>query len=99
MAHSLMINGININFTASTSTLEGKNNGSDVSGYAFSLESESGNNSIHQYRVVTSSGATSLKQTINLTKGDSLHIWTKLPKDNGDIGDPITDRGTEVIVD
>lgn len=100
MAHSLMINGININFTASISTLEGKNNGSDVSGYAFSLESEPGNNSTHQYKVI-SSDKNSLTQSINLSVGDSLHVWTELPstKKNKDIeGDPTGPRGTEVKV-
>ena len=102
MAHSLIINGININFTASTSTLEGKNNNndSDVPGYAFSPESESGNNSTHQYKVI-SSDKNSLTQPINLSVGDSLHVWTELPstKKNKDIeGDPTGPRGTEVKV-
>lgn len=98
MAHSLMINGININFTASTSILEGKNNGSDVSGYSFSPENEPGNNSTHQYKIISSSSATNLKQTINLKIGDSLHIWTELLMNDSDTGGPITKRGTEVVV-
>lgn len=99
MAHSLEIEGNTINFTATTSILEGKNNGVDVSGYSFQEANEEGNASTHQYEVITST-ATSLQIQINLVKGDTLNVWTNLSKDDSDLGggDPTTPRGTEVIV-
>ncbi|WP_299162235.1 hypothetical protein [uncultured Tenacibaculum sp.] len=99
MAHSLEIEGNTINFTATTSILEGKNNDADVSGYSFQEANEDGNTSTHQYEVITST-ATSLQIQINLTKGDTLNVWTNLLKDGSDLGgeDPTTPRGTEVVV-
>lgn len=107
MAHSLTINGIDINFTAqelvsnTQFTLKGENsNNAIVSGYTFQNVNNPHNDSPNQLQVIPASSTTTLEVTLNGVLQEELYIWTYLPETSDDIvGDgPTTPRGTEVVV-
>ncbi len=100
---NLTINGIDITLSASLSgtdfTLTGTTADGTVTGYAFVENNEPGATGTYgiQYEIIAQAGA-SLTVTHAGYSGESINVWTVLPEEDGDVGGPVTPRGTEVVV-